>query len=173
MFLLLGLAAPVFVVAAVPSNNESLTLLDLTIAATFLGLVIIETVADNQQEEFQNTKKMLIKDGYESTAPFQAGFISWGLFSLSRHPNYVAEQLLWVIFYLFSVSATGSMINITLTGPILLILLFQGSTALSESITASKYHGYAKYKTIVPRFIGNFWSLRSSYTAIIAEKFEK
>ena len=165
MFLLLGLAAPVFVVAAVTDpSKDDLTLLDFTIAVTYLGLVITETVADNQQEEFQNTKKKMIKDG-ELEEPFKTGFISWGLFSLSRHPNYVAEQFLWIIFYLFSVSASGSLLNITITGPLLLILLFQGSTALSEWITGGKYPGYAKYCDKVPKFLGNFWSLQSSYPA--------
>ena len=37
-----------------------------------------------------------------SQAPFSTGFITWGLFSLSRHPNYLAEQTIWLVFYLFS-----------------------------------------------------------------------
>ena len=53
----------------------------------------------------------------------------------------------------------------------LLILLFQGSTALSESITSGKYRGYSEeYCTKVPRFIGNFWSLNSHYLPAVTDK---
>lgn len=166
-FLLLSLAVPALVVAAVDNTND-VNNIDLLASATFLALVVIETVADNQQEDFQNTKYSLI-DMKKILYPFSIGFINWGLFSISRHPNYLAEQLLWLVFYMFSVAATGSGINITLLGPLLLILLFQGSTALSESITGGKYAQYQNYRSLVPRFIGNFWSLKTSYHAVIIE----
>ena len=166
-FLLLSLAVPALVVAAVDNTND-VNNIDLLASATFLALVVIETVADNQQEDFQNTKYSLI-DMKKILYPFSIGFINWGLFSISRHPNYLAEQLLWLVFYMFSVAATGSGINITLLGPLLLILLFQGSTALSESITGGKYAQYQNYRKLVPRFIGNFWSLKNSYHAVIIE----
>lgn len=153
--------------AAVDNTND-VNNIDLLASATFLALVVIETVADNQQEDFQNTKYSLI-DMKKILYPFSIGFINWGLFSISRHPNYLAEQLLWLVFYMFSVAATGSGINITLLGPLLLILLFQGSTALSESITGGKYAQYQNYRSLVPRFIGNFWSLKTSYHAVIIE----
>ena len=37
----------------------------------------------------------------------------------------VVFQLLWVVYYLFSVAATGSWINPSIIGSLLLILLFQ------------------------------------------------
>ena len=55
------------------------------------------------------------------------------------------------------------------TGAVLLVLLFQGSTLLSESITGGKYPKYAQYQARVPRFVGNFWVLRESYPAAIEE----
>ena len=69
------------------------------------------------------------------------------------------------------VAATGSLLNASLTGSVLLILLFQGSTALSESITSGKYRGYSEeYCAKVPRFIGNFWSLNSHYLPAVTDK---
>ena len=68
------------------------------------------------------------------------GFPTLGLFSISRHPNYLAEQvliifkyilsgllsqLLWVVYYLFSVAGRGHWLNPSITGSVLLILLFQ------------------------------------------------
>ena len=56
----------------------------------------------------------------------------------------------------------------------LLILLFQGSTALSESITGGKYPGYKEeYCLKVPRFIGNFWSLNSNYLPAVKDAGKK
>jgi len=159
-FLLLGTVAPSFVVAA--SGNKDLNVIDVLAAISFITCFILETYADNQQEDFQNSKKMLLKNK-EQQKPFDQGFISWGLFSISRHPNYLAEQSLWVIFYFFSVAASGVLFNITLIGSLALILLFQGSTALSESITGGKYKKYQEYCQTTPRFIGNFLNLKQSY----------
>jgi Predicted membrane protein len=70
-----------------------------------------------------------------------------------RHPNYTCEQAIWISFYLFSVAASGKWINITLTGSVLLVLLFMGSSSLTEKISGEKYPGYAAYKKDEPRFL--------------------
>merc|ERR1740137_437002 len=120
---------------------------------------MIEAVADQQQEEFQNEKWRRIRNGDTLQHPYSTGFINWGLFSLSRHPNYLAEQLIWLFFYLFSTAATGQWINPSMIGSVLLILLFQGSTMLSESITSSKYPGYRQYQKQVSMFLANLCGL--------------
>ena len=56
-FLLMGLAAPAWVAAAAPTSD--INMLDFMAALTFLTLVFLETVADNQQEDFQSSKKQL------------------------------------------------------------------------------------------------------------------
>ena len=43
-------------------------------------------------------------------------------------------------------------LNWTLAGSLLLVLLFLGSTALTERISSSKYRGYADYKKDVPKY---------------------
>ena len=50
------------------------------------------------------------------------GFIAEGLWSRARHPNYFAEQSIWVVFFLFSVAATGR-VNWTATGCVLLMFV--------------------------------------------------
>ncbi len=40
----------------------------------------------------------------------------------------------------------GGLLNWTIAGPVLLSILFIGSTIFTESITASKYPGYAEYQ---------------------------
>jgi len=81
------------------------------------------------------------------------GFLSQGLWAYSRHPNFAAEQAIWVSFYLFGVSASGQWLNPTLIGPVLLIFLFAGSSWLTEWISSSKYPEYSEYRGKVARFI--------------------
>eukprot|EP00600_Ochromonadales_sp_CCMP1393_P010006 CAMPEP_0174955158 /NCGR_PEP_ID=MMETSP0004_2-20121128/828_1 /TAXON_ID=420556 /ORGANISM="Ochromonas sp., Strain CCMP1393" /LENGTH=109 /DNA_ID=CAMNT_0016203059 /DNA_START=534 /DNA_END=863 /DNA_ORIENTATION=- len=75
------------------------------------------------------------------------GFYQSGLFKYSRHPNYFAEQSMWVTVYLFSITPPGSkLVNWTITGCIQLILLFMGSMSFGESITLGKYPEYQEYQ---------------------------
>lgn len=133
-------------------SSEPLGPLDFGIAVLFLGLVAFETIADQQQWNFQNRKHALKNSGQELPEKYGKGFIAEGLWSISRHPNYFAEQSIWVVFYLFSVVATGSLLNWSIIGSMLLILLFQGSANFSEGITLSKYPKYQNYQARTPKF---------------------
>lgn len=133
-------------------ETTSIATVDIFLAAAFLGLVIYETVADQQQWNYQNEKHRLKNAGLPLNAKYARGFLSEGLWSLSRHPNYFAEQSIWVVFYLFSIAATGSWFNWTICGVVLLIILFQGSANFSEGITSNKYSGYKAYQRLVPKF---------------------
>jgi steroid 5-alpha reductase family enzyme len=70
-----------------------------------------------------------------------------------RHPNYAAEQSIWIVFYFFSVVATGQWINWSIAGCLLLIVLFVGSSDFSESISKEKYPLYERYMKSVSRFL--------------------
>ena len=78
--------------------------LDYLTAAVFLVLLAGESVADEQMWRFQQEKKRRIAGGEEVAHPF---FTS-GLYRYSRHPNYFCEIAMWVVFYLFGVSASRS-----------------------------------------------------------------
>ncbi|MCK4748806.1 MAG: DUF1295 domain-containing protein, partial [Bacteroidales bacterium] len=91
--------------------------------------------------------------GGELPEAYAKGFVHKGLWGIVRHPNYAAEQAIWIGFYFFSVAATGQWINWSVMGAILLVLLFWGSSNLSESISSGKYPEYETYKKRVPRFI--------------------
>ncbi|MEZ5011730.1 MAG: DUF1295 domain-containing protein [Bacteroidales bacterium] len=92
----------------------------------------------------------------------EQGFLSEGLWGLVRHPNFVGEQGIWISFF-FGVAASGDWLNWTGTGALLLILLFVGSTALTENISSSKYPGYALYRREVRRI---FPKLSSTYNTV-------
>lgn len=120
----------------------------------FLG---IETVADQQQYLFQQSKHGLLPKRSEWAEQYAQGFRSSGLFSKSRHPNYFGELGVWWSIYLFASTATGSWVNWSLVGPVLLTLLFIGSTAFTESITANKYKHYQEYKKQASAILFRFW----------------
>ena len=129
--------------------------LDGLAAALMLGFIIYETVADEQQWAFQSTKWKMIGEGKkleELPAPYNLGFNTQGLWSRSRHPNYFAEQGTWCAFYLFTVGAGIGIFNWSIIGALLLIVLFLGSSAFAEEISASKYPAYADYCQKVPKF---------------------
>jgi steroid 5-alpha reductase family enzyme len=133
---------------AVAASQKNLVWPDAVIAFLFLAFLTIETIADEQMWRFQQRKKISSRS--------TQGFISSGLWSLVRHPNYTAEQAVWLTFYLFSVVATGQWINWSLSGAVLLMLLFQGSSDFSEKISSSKYPEYVNYRKQVPRFLPRF-----------------
>ena len=126
---------------------------DYIIAAVLLLLVVIETVADQQQWNYHKRRREAIDSGSEPDEELKKGFTHRGLWKWSRHPNYAAEQAFWLVFYLFSVSATGDWLNWSVTGSLLLVLLFVGSSNFSESISAGKYPEYEEYRAKTARFI--------------------
>lgn len=128
---------------------------DCVAAALMLGFIIWETVADEQQWSFQTRKWAMINEGKkleELPSPYNKGFNTNGLWSCSRHPNYFAEQGTWAAFYLFSIGAGIGLINWSVIGALLLIVLFQGSSALAEEISGGKYPEYSDYCQKVSRF---------------------
>lgn len=133
-------------------NETPIGWLDYIAAALMLFFIIYETIADEQHYKYQSRKHAMIKNGDTLTGDFKKGFLDRGLWAYSRHPNYWAEQSIWVAFYLFSVAASGQWINWSIAGCLLLLVLFQGSSDFSEEISASKYPEYSNYQKKVARF---------------------
>ncbi len=130
-------------------------LVDGIAAGLMLGFILWETIADEQQWAFQTRKWAMIKEGKkleELPAPYDRGFNTTGLWGRSRHPNYFAEQAIWASFYVFSIGAGAGILNWSVIGALLLIVLFQGSSSLAEEISGGKYPQYEKYCQSVPRF---------------------
>ena len=129
--------------------------MDCVAAALMLGFIVYETVADAQQWRFQTAKWKMINAGAkleELPAPYCKGFNTVGLWGVSRHPNYFAEQAIWCCFYLFSIAGGIGIINWSLIGALLLIVLFQGSSAFAEEISSAKYPEYERYCRQVSKF---------------------
>jgi len=126
---------------------------DYLLAGLILGLVLIEMVADQQQWNYHKEKKKALASGGDVPEKYKKGFVHTGLWAKMRHPNYAAEQAIWIVFYFFSVSASGNWLNWSIMGAILLVLLFWGSSNFSESISAGKYPEYSAYRNQTRRFL--------------------
>ncbi len=128
---------------------------DVVAAILMFGFIVYETVADEQQWKFQCKKWAIIKSGKtleELPTPYNKGFNTIGLWNVSRHPNYMAEQAIWVSLYIFSIGAGVGIVNWSMIGALLLIVLFTASTNLVEGISGDKYPEYAEYCKKVNKF---------------------
>jgi len=133
--------------------DKSMNVIDLAAALLMITFLITESIADDQLFKFHQIKKYGQKTGELYQESLKKGFMTEGLWRYSRHPNFASEQAIWISFYFFGVAASGKWINITIAGPLLLVLLFIGSSQLTESISIGKYPDYALYRKEIPRFI--------------------
>ncbi|MCP4441903.1 MAG: DUF1295 domain-containing protein [Aureispira sp.] len=140
------------ILTGIDAANPQLFWADYLLAVVFVGLVVIEYIADQQQWNFQTEKYRRINAG-EELGEYKHGFVRTGLWGLARHPNYAAEQAIWITFYFYSVAATGQWLNWSAVGALLLLILFNRSANFSEEITASKYPEYKDYQKEVPCFV--------------------
>jgi steroid 5-alpha reductase family enzyme len=120
---------------------------DAAFAVLFVGFLVGEFIADQQQWDFHRAKRA-------AGGRLDPGFVTSGLFRYSRHPNFFFEQAQWWVFYAIGATAAvasglgfwGGALNATVLGAALLSVLFVGSTIFTESISASKYPAYADYR---------------------------
>jgi len=99
---------------------------------------------------YKATGKVL--PGYKQ-ADLDRGFLTSGLWAYSRHPNFASEQSVWFFLYQWSCFASKNLYSWLAVGPVFLIMLFQGSTWLTELITAGKYPEYRQYQQSVGTFV--------------------
>ncbi len=60
---------------------------------------------------------------------------------------------MWWTYYVFSIAAGAGWLNWTITGAILLTLLFQGSTGITEKLSARQFPADADYQHSTSRLI--------------------
>ncbi|KAI6025831.1 hypothetical protein F5J12DRAFT_810627 [Pisolithus orientalis] len=162
LLLLLGTPA----MMAVSQPHTRLTTPDYILAFLGFATLFVEFVADNQQYSFQTFKRsgVLAKnDWFGARIPWtkrdvERGFATRGLWAWSRHPNFLCEQLFWIIINLLPLlspdapsASTGAVVR--LAPCLLLCSLFFASTKFTESISLSKYPvAYAAYQQRVGMF---------------------
>ncbi len=130
---------------------------DMFAASVILALIATSFVADQQQWDFHHAKgeyqkTARVPHGWHR-AELERGFLTRGLFAYSRHPNFAAEQGVWVTLYLWSCLATKTPYNWTGVGAAAYLFLFQASTWLTELLSAGKYPEYKEYRKQVGKFL--------------------
>jgi steroid 5-alpha reductase family enzyme len=138
--------------------DKPMNVIDLAATLLMITFLVTESLADDQLFKFHQLKKYEQNTGELYKESLKKGFMTEGLWKYARHPNFTSEQAIWIFFYFFGVSASGQWINITLVGPVLLVLIFIGSSRLTESISSSKYPEYSVYQKEVPKFIPRIYS---------------
>ncbi|KAJ6079518.1 hypothetical protein N7467_009271 [Penicillium canescens] len=164
--LLLLITAPtyIFVILAYNQGSETFSLTDLAFSRAVFFFIVIEFFADQQQWNFQTAKKEYqtnarIPGAYKdqfNAEDLERGFVVSGLWSWSRHPNFVAEQAVWVTLYAWSCYKTQTYFHWAGLGVLGYLAIFQGSTRLTETISAGKYPEYSDYQARVGRFLPRF-----------------
>ena len=116
--------------------------------------MLFRSWTDEVQWAFQRAKHALAPRARAAAGgDIARGFCTAGPFAVSRHLNFFAEQSLWVVFWAFSVAAGAPAPNWGAAGAALLIALFQGSTWMTELLTAQKYPAYARYQQTTSRLL--------------------
>jgi len=138
-----------FPIYSLTKNTGAYSPLFCAFAALAFAFICIETIADKMQWNFHIAKKAS-KEGKTIPQKYiddvKNGFLTSGLFRFSRHPNYFGELGFWWAVWLMALSVTGNFIQSGFFGPVMLTLLFIGSTIFTESITGGKYPEYKNYQ---------------------------
>jgi len=104
-------------------------------------LLILESLADISQLKYYQRRE---KSPWKDQPRYALGFNTFGLWKISRHPNYLCEISQWLMVALILFSSTGHL-HWSGLGALVLIFLFIGSTGFTESITKSKYPEYNEW----------------------------
>ncbi|GAM39130.1 hypothetical protein TCE0_034r10425 [Talaromyces pinophilus] len=163
--LLCAVTAPTYLftlLAQLPKTGSTFDIADLVFSRLLFFYILIEIVADEQQWRYQQAKHKyrdtgVVTEGYDKE-DLERGFVVSGLWSYSRHPNFAAEQAIWLTLYIWSAYKTETYFNWAGVGALGYLALFQGSTWLTEKLSGEKYPEYAEYQARVGRFIPR-WSV--------------
>lgn len=160
------------------STSSTFGVPDLVFSRLIIFWLLIETIADEQQWRYQKAKRAYRAgrqpqegDAFDA-ADLERGFTISGLWSFSRHPNFAAEQAIWLTLYAWAAYTTQAYLNWTVVGAIGYVALFQGSTRFTEKLSAEKYPEYAEYQARVGKFIPR-WSVKPSSKAVKNKKNKK
>ncbi|KAF2176452.1 DUF1295-domain-containing protein [Zopfia rhizophila CBS 207.26] len=158
ILLLFAITTPTYILLlAARLTGNGMSTFDNLFSRLIFSFIILEFFADQQQWNYHKAKAQ-----YQSTAKppqnytreqMDRGFNTSGLWAWSRHPNFAAEQAIWVCLYQWCCCETSTYINWAFAGAMGYLLLFQASTWFTEWISESKYPDYKIYQERVGKFL--------------------
>ncbi len=127
---------------ALHTGTAALGWVDGLAAVVAFGSIWLEATSDRQMRRFARTR----------THPGQPCDI--GLWSWSRHPNYLGEMGFWWGIWLFGVAADPSMAEATMAGPLAMVGMFVGvSIPWMERRQAARKPQFADYALRVSKVL--------------------
>ena len=132
--------------------NKDLTLLYIGTMIWVFGF-LFEIISDYQKIKFKNNASNKNK------------FIDSGLWSISRHPNYFGEIILWIGIYIITLPSTSGLEYLGIISPLFVIVLLNKVSGINLlEASADKKWGsskeYQKYKKITPKLIPKLWKIK-------------
>ncbi len=132
--------------------NKDLTLLCIGTIIWIIGF-LFEIISDYQKIKFKNNASNKNK------------FIDSGLWSISRHPNYFGEIVLWIGIYIITLPSTSGLEYLGIISPLFVIVLLNKVSGINLlEASADKKWGsskeYQKYKKITPKLIPKLWKIK-------------
>jgi steroid 5-alpha reductase family enzyme len=132
-------------ITAIASDSKTTDYFLIGGTALWLFGFIMEVIADRQKSAFNQDPKN------------KGQFIATGLWSISRHPNYVGEVLLWTGIAVIALPTFSGLQYLALISPVFTYLLLTrvSGVNLLEASADKKWEGneaYEKYKEKTPVF---------------------
>jgi steroid 5-alpha reductase family enzyme len=90
-YLIMGFTLPMILTVSSGGQGAAIGPLDSVAIIGMVIFIVFETMADEQQQAFQNEKYRIINAKEIIHEPYKTGFLTTGLFAYSRHPNYACE----------------------------------------------------------------------------------
>lgn len=120
-------------------------------SALWLFGFIFEVLADYQKTKFKNNPENKDK------------FISTGLWSLSRHPNYFGEIILWIGIFVTVIPSLNGIDYLTLISPLFVYTLLNKVSGINllEVKAQDKWgdlDSYKEYRKRIPQLVPKFWN---------------
>ena len=132
--------------------NQNLTFLYVGTIIWIIGF-LFEIISDYQKIKFKNNTLNKNK------------FIDSGLWSISRHPNYFGEIILWIGIYIITLPSTSGLEYLGIISPLFVIILLNKVSGINllESSADERWGSskeYQKYKKITPKLIPKLWKIK-------------
>ena len=132
--------------------HQDLTLLYIGTMIWVFGF-LFEIISDYQKIKFKNNASNKNK------------FIDSGLWSISRHPNYFGEIILWIGIYIITLPSTSGLEYLGIISPLFVIVLLNKVSGINllEASADEKWGSskeYQKYKKITPKLIPKLWKIK-------------